>query len=207
MKGFPAILFFSGLAIQLASLLGEHAPEIPFVIKVIAPSYQHARTRIETLLRQRKLLKTNEGFSEISQFLIWNVYEVNQRPKDLKTDLKVESISEMGEFLSMGTSKGDVQYTTDDIRYTVSSATNLFQGNQHSLEFLYHLKALQDQVDDLKRPSVLRFCFGMFFVGALVEIVAFLLESAEASKIKKVGDCQKEHPLNHTRGEDQKPPA
>jgi len=41
-KAFPIILFFTGLVIQLAALFGEHATEIHFVLRYVAPSYCHA---------------------------------------------------------------------------------------------------------------------------------------------------------------------
>src|SRR6266566_6629177 len=114
MKSLPVALFFSGLAIQFGALLGEHAAEIPFVLKRVAPSYWRAQTGVETLLKKRRLEKTDIGFEEVSRFLIWNMYEINHIPKSRETDHKAEAISCMGETRQEGTSNGDELYTPDD---------------------------------------------------------------------------------------------
>src|SRR5437588_4081673 len=142
MKTLPIVLFFSGFLIQFAALLGEHLTEIPSALKIVAPSYCRARIGIETLLRERRLANTNEGFEEISRLLIWNMYEINHMPKDRKTDFKVDAIAPVGETVSKGTAQGDDLYTPDDVRCWMSTVTNHFVDSvghiQKSLVFEYH---------------------------------------------------------------------
>jgi hypothetical protein len=62
-------LFFLGILIQLAALLGEHAEEIPLVIKIIAPSFFHAREGLKILDESGSLGTNAEGFDEVSKIL------------------------------------------------------------------------------------------------------------------------------------------
>jgi len=41
-KKLRILLFFFGMAIGLAALFGEHATELPFVLKIVAPKYSHS---------------------------------------------------------------------------------------------------------------------------------------------------------------------
>jgi hypothetical protein len=174
--------------------LGEHATEVPFVIKRVAPSYSRVQTGIETLLKQRKLGRTDVGFDEISQWLIGNENEINGRPRSFATDFKVDSITCMGEIRSEGTSHGDETYLSDDIRCVVSSVTNRFTDGSgrtlQALEFHFHILALREKAEELKTPGVLRFCFGLFFVGCAIEVVAFAMERAETRRAESAENQQ-----------------
>jgi len=209
MKCLPAILFVSGLAIQLAALLGEHAAEIPLVIKHVAPSYFRAQTGIDTLQRSRRLGKADVGYHEIARWLIGNMHEINGRPRNLRSDTEVDSISCMGEFRSEGTPHGDEVFLSDDIRCTLSTVTNRFVDAagrvSQSLEFHFHTAALKTYVEELKTPGVLRFCFGLFFIGGAVEVVAFVLEHGETRKAEAAET--KKHPCEATEKADQKQPC
>ena len=186
-RAIPIILFVSGIAIQLAALFGEHAQEIPFVIKVIAPSYYRANTRIETLLKNRSLASTDEGFPEILRFLLNGAreWDNSQLPYE-KLDFKVSNISCMGEFRAENTPHGDVHFTSDDIRFLISTVTNRFvDGAGHfykTHEYHYQLASLREKVEQFKQPNLLVFCFGMFILGTLIETVAFYLECKESEE-------------------------
>jgi hypothetical protein len=212
MKNLPTVLFFSGLAIQLLALLGEHAEEIPFVLKRVAPSYFRAQAGIETLMKNRRLVNTDDGFVEISRFLLDNVDEINGRPKgfEIAHKVKLESISSMGESRQENTAHGDVLYIPDDIRYVVSAEGNHFIDSaghfQHALEFHYHLPALQKQVDELKTPNVLFFCFGMFLIGSIVEVAAFFWEKVETEATgQKVNEHKYQPPESCKTTEQEQP--
>ncbi len=208
MKKLPIVLFFSGLAIQFAALLGEHTTEIPFVLKIVAPSYCRAQVGLDTLMKNRILVNTNEGFRELAHCLILNMYELHHTPKNKALDFKIESISCLGTWLSEGTTHGEETYTGDDIRYTLSTVTNGiidYAGRiQHSSEFHYHLAVLREKVEKLKKPNILSFCLGMFFIGSIIEIVAFFLELEETKKPEAMASDNKDAPTKSPETEEQK---
>jgi len=211
MKKLPVVLFFSGLAIQLAALLGEHAAEIPFVLKIVAPAYCRAQAGIDTLMKKRSLVNTDEGFKEISHLLLWNMYEINNVPKNQNYDFKVDSISCMGAPTYEGTAHGTETYTSDDIRYTLSTVTNRFTDSGghifHSFEFHYHLAALREKVGELKTPNVLWFCFGWFLIGSMVEVFAFLWEHADTKEVDAIVNKYKDQPPESSQTEEQEKPS
>ena len=196
MKRLPFVLFFSGMTIQFAALLGEHATEIPFVLRSVAPAHYRGQKGIETLLQKRKLESKEEGFDEISQFLIWHVYEINHIPRTQYEDFKVDGIWCMDLLREETTSdRREVVWTPDDLRFILSSVTNSFRDGAgkivKSLEFNYHLSALKQNVEELKETNILMFCFGLFFIGCAIEVVAFLLEHAESKKTERVANNHK----------------
>jgi hypothetical protein len=90
-KKLPVILFFGGLLIQLAALFGEHATEIPFVLRLIAPSYYHANQGIEKIVLGNNLKIGDEGFNEISAILLKTFKEKNNVSPAI-TDLRIDKI-------------------------------------------------------------------------------------------------------------------
>src|ERR1041385_6742393 len=97
-KKLPTILFFVGVMIQLAALFGEHASEIPFMLKLISPSYYHASRGLKQIMHGRTLTRDDEGLLVMEPFLL---KEWRQRNHVLPkfSDVRIEKLW----FLPQGT--------------------------------------------------------------------------------------------------------
>jgi hypothetical protein len=185
-KAFPFILFFIGFLIQLAGLLGEHATEIPFVIRIVAPHYSHALAGIEILGKKHGLEKNDEGYKEISEILIERAFDICRvSPKQIaKSDMRIYRIYD-SESLTIQTDDGDVGANFDrPFFYSLVSTNVTFVGGGGvaggATNFICDIARLQEPIEKLKDSNLLDFCFGMFFLGTIVEFIALFIESKES---------------------------
>jgi hypothetical protein len=197
-KAFPFILFFIGFLIQLAALFGEHAEEIPTAIKIIAPRYYVAKLGVDELLQNRILVNTNVGYSEISRFLYLAAEEWNGHPFHKPSDLAVTNVACINGFYTESTPQGDVAFGQDDIQFSIFTVTNhMTDGLGHYSQihdFHYSLTQLRDKIAQLKEPNMLVFCFGMFFLGTLIELIALIIEYRKDAHEAGDGEpCQNEY--------------
>ncbi len=172
MKKLSALLFFLGVSIQLCAMFGEHATEIPFVLKIIAPSYYHAGKGLETLLHKHFLGKSDDGFQEITPFIL-KYFRESSGISSSVTDLSIDDIilateSKIGE-QSMG-AISTIVFSFSTIK------TPIIGSNKGTMQF----DRLKDDVEQLKEPNILIFCFSLFALGTILDVIAFFIESSES---------------------------
>jgi hypothetical protein len=201
LKKLPVILFFLGILIQLAALLGEHAEEIPFVIRIIAPSYYHANQGLKILEDKGSLDKDSEGYGTISKILIElsasGLYLKKATPGIFfeetntlsESDLANLSISNLNMIHGNFASTRNGKYIFDGVSYELLSKAGPFNYDPSSQESpKYEMDCrqpeedLRDRIEQLKRIPILEYCFGMFFIGTIFEVVAFIIEYKESRK-------------------------
>jgi hypothetical protein len=176
MKRLPIILFIIGTLIQLAALFGEHAVEIPFIIRSVAPAYTHASKGVTTLVHGAHLKHGDDGFTELASILLDNFKQKHNVSANY-SDLSIDDIwfdptaAQGGEFID----------SFALIDYHIATVSTVIVGAGGHIG-LMHLQNLKASVDELKVPNLLRFCFGMFFIGVIIDAVAFFLESREPHK-------------------------
>jgi len=174
MKKFPIVLFSCGILIQLAALFGEHAEEIPAVVKVIAPAYYHANNGLKHLISGASLAKHDEGFRELSELLSRDFKERNHVPEHIK-DITLDKI-----WYECDQWRGNQPIPSSELAvFSISTTVTKVVGPGGTNGFC-HIEKLRGHVEELKGANILYFCFGMFFVGTVVEIVAFFIESKES---------------------------
>jgi hypothetical protein len=200
-KTLPYILFFGGLLIDLVAMFGEYAEQIPFVTRIVTPSYYHAKQGIKTLEREGSLSKGAKGYDEISKILLEQATSVmfvskpmipgtdlmatNRPDLSFSTNFSIESISEGGGlFFSHGGNP-----ITDEIRYVIHSKTIPFiqpQGAQESPKYdstgTWRERELDAKIEELKNPNILYFVFGLFFFGASIATIGYFMERNESAE-------------------------
>jgi hypothetical protein len=189
MRKLPIILFVIGTTIQLAAIFGEHAVEIPFVIRNIAPAYAHASKGMETLVHGDHLKHGDEGFTEVAAVLLDN-FKQKHNVSTNYTDLSIDDIW----FDPTAMQAGESVDSFALVDFHVATVTTQIVG-EGGHTGLIHLLNLKSAIDELKTPSLLRFCFGMFFIGVIIDAVAFFLESRESHES---GDHQKDNKNDET---------
>jgi len=175
-------LFISGLLIEFAALLGEHADEIPFILKTVAPTYFRAQIALETLDKNHVLTNTNVGFDDISPFLIQNIYEANNLPLNTNLGLKIDVINRIGITEIVDWPHSGETYSGGDLGFRYSSRNRQLISNGKlvpALDGHYHVATLREKVQELKNPNILGFCVFLFIFGAVVEFIAFFMEISE----------------------------
>ena len=183
-------LFVVGVLLQFAALLGEHATEIPLVLRVIAPRYYHASAGIKALVQAKELRTGEEGHAEVGAVLCEWVR--SKLPAQSKTG-KEPDIGHVGNITSGGTAAiGNDTYVTAIWFRIASSNVTMYgyaPGNPEPNNFVWGLEQLKEKVDDIKQPNVLAFCFGLFILGTILDVVAFFMENSEpAARAEDLGD-------------------
>jgi phosphotransferase system glucose/maltose/N-acetylglucosamine-specific IIC component len=189
MRKLPIILFVIGTTIQLLALFGEHAVEIPFVIRNIAPAYAHASKGMATLVHGAHLKHGDEGFTEVAAVLLDN-FKQKLNVSTKYTDLSIDDIWFDPTAMQAGESVDS--FALVDFHVATVSTVIVGVGGHTGL---MHLPNLKSAIDELKTPSLLRFCFGMFFIGVIIDAFAFFLESRESNEF---GDHQKDKKNDET---------
>jgi hypothetical protein len=188
MKRYTIALFFFGLLTQLAALFGEHATEIPFVLKSVAPAYHHAQHGLEILRENNQLRRSDDGFAQVSEVLIKWLEGLN--PKVSLKNAAIDNLRVEGSWLEAGGASVHVHYTV--------AAPTLGAPQEMSIT----LEQLSNLVDDLKRLNILFFCFGLFGLGTIIEIMAFCIERSEPSDAiehqQNVEACKTAKPTERT---------
>lgn len=183
----------------MAALFGEHAQEIPFVIKHIAPRYYRANQGFQILTGQGSLNTNADGYDEISKILIKiaiaRLTVISNNDDIFNPTYTTNSIQDSSEFsidnvkLIPGTFLAKGGAVLNGISYDLHSKKGTFDNSvEAKREDIFSLPCqqpeseLQDGIEQLKKLPILIFCFGMFFVGTVIEIIAFFIESKESKK-------------------------
>ncbi|HSY09583.1 MAG TPA: hypothetical protein VK840_01575 [Candidatus Dormibacteraeota bacterium] len=195
------ILFFGGLLIDFASMFGEYAEQIPFVMRIIAPSYYHAKQGIKTLEQEGSLSKGADGYDEISKILIIKSisdlkisdystmhlmgadFEITNKSDSARlTDFTIENVSES----SMTVYYPNRNAVSDLFSYVLHSKTHPFRPtdsqktSQYDLPQTRRVAELKEEVENLKTPNILIFVFSLFFFGSSIAIIGFFMERKES---------------------------
>ena len=176
MKKWTIILFFSGLLIQLVALFGDHASEISFFLKLVAPSYYRSDVGIKRLVNGGKLQNGDPGFRELSSILLADFRKRNNVAQKIQ-DLKIEKI-----WLEVQATRGDQPvegYVLVDFEF--STITTKVFGVGGNVGFMT-MERLREVVNDLKEPNILITCMVLFLIGSVIEIVAFFADRPETKE-------------------------
>jgi hypothetical protein len=186
MKKLPVTLFFLGIVIDLAAMFGEHAAEIPFVLKHLCPSYWRAQQAMDKLLHEPFLRVSGNvvGFKEIEDILLKQFRNESLQQLNIPTNIIDVHIVEMKIHPLMEIKDEPVKDTaTIDIVMYNPGLGKFDDGHLVALSFdnFYSYLKLENEVEKLKEPNILFFCFGMFFIGSTIAIFAFFLEAKESN--------------------------
>jgi hypothetical protein len=131
----------------------------------------------------RLLEKNDEGYQEISKILINYLFDFeNFSPLARTKDVRIYRIYDSG-MMEIGTDTAGGQSYKRPFYFSVVSTNMTFVGDNPPAggptNFICDLDRIKEPIEQLKNPNILIFCFGMFFLGTLVEIAAFFIESKE----------------------------
>ena len=158
MKHLPVLLFSLGLLIELSAFFIGTADYAPIVYKIISPSFYRANNGLEKL-REKKVLETqDQGFHEIS--ILFKSVAAKQNPPDVVKNIGITQFVRKGAMLA---------FSTDRAKEVIKVEVKLSNGQ--SVE--WDLNEIESMVGGLKTANTFRWALGMFFVGALVQVIGF----------------------------------
>ena len=190
------LLFALGISIQLAAFFGDHAADIPVIMRFLAPDYFHATRAVERLgaSSSEKLSKgSDEGFPQISKIL------KKRTEIKLGTNSWVTSISEinvLGSVFVDGKLATSVNwtFTCNPVQYEGKLAD---KGTDN-----WSFEALKSEVETLKGARILVFCFVLFFIGTAFDVIAFRMEPKEQNLTDaKIPDANRGYDLQTSHPE------
>lgn len=159
---------------------------MPFVLKLIAPSYYRASIAVKNLEGGSVLTTNDVGVREVGGLVIKSYLDglTNALKGPIPSNFtniffsKI-FISHQNYIVGIG-SGSSVAGTIENLPTTPNYGFN---------SPIWSI--VKQQVEELKGKNILIFCFALFFIGAIAEIVAFFLGSAEANKSNEVSQAHK----------------
>jgi hypothetical protein len=178
---FPIFLFATGMLIQIAAFFGDRAAEIPMLLKRISPQGFYLDSAITKLESDSDFfLNRNSGpeFFAIEKLLI---------PKTAKklntTNLSIFKLDEINvrgaEFIEKKLSTS--MHWTFKTKKTIQHGEIISDTGTDSCSF----ESIRREVEELKRPPILRFCLALLFIGCLFEVWGFIAEMRNDSDLDK----------------------
>jgi hypothetical protein len=161
MKKIGSALFYVGLVIAIAGFLGEKAESLPWVLRVLAPSYVGAVRGLETLQSNGSLSPGQVGFSELE-----GIFRAESEVRGMGTAYYFQRVDKFGTkppaiFFGPGRIGEEVpvevQLTTAKVGWDVAG--------------------LRERVDELKRSSLLWFSVLVFSIGLCLTVGGRIIES------------------------------
>jgi hypothetical protein len=167
------IILLCGISIQIAGWFGEHCVEIPFVLRFVAPDYYHARNGLETLLSKHSIGTFDDGFKQLSPFAL-KYFRQQVNVATNITDLRITNL-----ILATTYSPNSEAHlaTSMVVMYFTTSQAKIIGNNIETMQF----DRLKDDAESLREPNIIVFCFALFFIGTLIDVFSFFVESKEAS--------------------------
>lgn len=168
------ILYISGTLIVIFGFFGDHTEELPFVLKLVAPTYYHAKEGVNTLEKTHELKPSEDGYAEISLLLTEyakNIAANNSAPisKEVLGAIQIKKITYSGAF-----GWGGDQLPGTAIQFTVG-ATKFFPEKQLG----YRMETLKEQVQESKKVPTRNFCLSVFILGLLVGFIGYKIDTTE----------------------------
>ena len=172
MKRTATILFFLGLFIEVAAFFGDHAANIQFVMKLVAPKYVQAQSGIQILSNKKKLEFKDPGFAVIADIFMAELREQNA-PKAVD-GISIIGISRANAFMNFSPNRAK---EVIPIKFSLSNGQTL----DWDLEFLV------TRIDKLQNRNIFCYAIIVFFVGAFIQCIGFVIESRKC-KHRRVTD-------------------
>jgi len=160
MKNITLILFVFGILVEAIAFFIGYADQVPFLFRVISPTYYRASKGFEKLRDVKSLKPTDKGFIEISQ-LFKNV-AAKQNPPEV-----VERINPT-EFVRKGAMQA---FTADRVKEVIKVDVKLSNGQAVS----WDLNEISSMVKALKSTNTFKWALIIFSLGVLIQIIGFIL--------------------------------
>lgn len=159
MKNITLVLFVLGILLEASAFFIGYADHVPFLYRIILPTYYRANKGLEKLRDVKSLIPSDKGFIEISQ-LFKNV-ATKQNPPEI-----VERINPT-EFLR----KGAMQtFSADRVKEVIKVDVKL--SNEQIVS--WDLNEISTMVEALKSTNTFKWALMIFSLGVLIQVVGFL---------------------------------
>jgi hypothetical protein len=160
MKNITLVLFVLGILVEAIAFFIGYADHVPFLFRIISPTYYRANKGLEKLRDVKSLMPPDKGFIEISQ-LFKNV-AAKQNPSKI-----VERINPT-EFIRKGAMQA---FTADHVKEVIKVDVKLSNGQIVS----WDLNEISLMVQALKLTNTFKWALIIFSLGVIIQLVGFLL--------------------------------
>ena len=167
------VIFAVGIALQLIALFGDNATDIPPVLRIIAPKYFYASQCIKVLEADSSLSISNSadrGFAEIATIL--SKYTVKHANSEDFRGVKIQDVNVRGSAFIEGKMATSINWTFVLPKPILYKGVVADRGSDN-----WSFEVIKSDVDNLKQPNILMFSFFIFFIGTVIDVFAFRMES------------------------------
>jgi hypothetical protein len=173
---FSTLLFWVGLTCSAAGFLIGQANRIPFVFRIVSPTYWNTTMGQKQLLSSGTLGPEDKGFNEVSAILKTMLY--SNKPGAEKTVKAVRFTCKPGEtsYYTMGKSEG-------------FWGTEIIVSLSNGMQTEWNSKWLKDATDKLREKSLLWYATPIFVVGCLIQILSRKLHSSSPPVCERPQDA------------------
>ncbi len=155
-------LFVLGLVVEISGFLVSKAERIPFVMRLVSPSYVRSLDGLKRLDSDLVLLPGQPGFPEISEIYMRGLANNPKNDPRVVAQLRVVRINRMNaEFL----------VTAKAARQRVNLFFTLSNGQKGRMQ----LETLKAEVEELKADKLFEIGLLVFAAGVLLQIAGFFL--------------------------------
>jgi len=138
-----------------------NAENIPFVYRILSPSYFNALNGLNNLSSKKILTPDDTGFIEISNILIGLLREQNS-PEAVK-NISVKKFVREDAFLS---------FSTENVKEIVPIEVHL--SNDQNIK--WDVQSLSLNIEKLKTSNIFLWSSIVFAIGVLIQIIAYMIE-------------------------------
>lgn len=161
------MIFFTGLILSFAALMGDQVDEMPLALWMFANSSYHEQQGIRAILGGKTLNAGDEGFDQITDFISGLLRSRNKNlPDFVISDLK------LGDY-GIALSGGDA---------SVSFVVKLTGYVDPPQKGDCQMAMIKENAENRKLEYVLPWRFALFFTGALLETYGCFMEGREPEK-------------------------
>ncbi len=157
MKNIALILFIFGIFVEALAFFIGYADHIPFLFRVISPTYYRLNKGLEKLRDVKRLKPTDKGFVEISQ--LFKEITAKQNPSEI-----IERINPT-EFIRKLT------FSSDHTKEIIHVDVKLANGQTVSCD----LSEIPTMVKALKSTNTFKLALVIFSLGVLMQIIGFII--------------------------------
>ena len=161
MRVVSVTLFAVGLLVSFTAFAADHATNIPFVLRVLAPAYYHAAQARATLEAAKQLHPADAGFREIEQIFVGLLAKENSAEA-----LRGVAVTQF--------TRGTAMLGFSESRAREVIPVHVQLSNGQTLQ--WDLSALDEQLATRRDAATFRYGFVAFLLGSLTETVAFAIE-------------------------------
>ena len=158
-------LFFLGIMVESLAFFVGHADHVPFVFRVISPTYYSANKGFEKL-RDIKLLKpTDKGFVEISQ--LFKEIAVKQNSVDVIKKITPTEFTRKNAYQS---------FSTKRVKEVIKVEVKLSNGQVVD----WDLNIISTMVKDLKSTNTFKIAMVIFAIGVFIQIISVVINTPKS---------------------------